>query len=280
MGQASETTGLGEQLSGTTWTAKAVSGAYESRVGVLLGRHCVQRRRRSRPPPIERWNGSTWTAQSLPRVEHTGATLVGISCGGATACTSVGATGDGFQGARRRLRVARRDAASRRSRRQLLADQTRRAAGRAAAGESAPSVVYQGGEGTTVAEGWNGTIVEAADHGQPDRRWERGPSVASACASSPNACVLVGCLLEQLAPEDGSAVGGEDGLRLGTSIGSGSGRIALGLQRGLVRCPERVCRRRGGAERQLPGPVRHVERQQLGDRHRPGALRRGSTSIS
>jgi hypothetical protein len=182
VGQASGSTGLGEKLNGTTWTAKAVSGASD-----LLSVSCSAATACSAVAgpgsTVERWNGSTWAAQTAASVTPA-ATLVGISCAGAAACTAVGATGDGFHGAARS--VQQRPASA------LVHGASPAPTSRAArVGERSASISYQGGEGVSVAEAWNGSAWKRQVSLNPTGAGSVDVGAVS-CAASTTACVLVG----------------------------------------------------------------------------------------
>ena len=172
--------GLSERLSGTAWSTKTISSsALLDAVSCSAAAACSADGGRS--GSIERWNGTTWTAQA-PMSTPTPLTLVGISCAAATSCTAVGGTGAGFP-----------NAAAPPSAMKLAGGQrpgARRSSASARMGELASAVTYTGGEGVTVAAQWGGSTWT--------RQTTPSPSGAGSITAggmscvSATVCVLVG----------------------------------------------------------------------------------------
>ena len=82
---------------GVTWTTQATPGLSSG--GILVGVSCsnattctaVGQTIAPQGPLVERWNGSTWTVQSVAIPGNGIGTLEGVSCPTADVCTAVGA---------------------------------------------------------------------------------------------------------------------------------------------------------------------------------------------
>jgi hypothetical protein len=208
------TTALAERWNGTKWTIQPVSGPAGSLASELLAVSCPTAtvctaggsdiNSAQTPVPLaEGWNGTKWSAQSVPGPAGAiGAGFSGLSCSSPAACTAAGSYGnssgasvllaEGWNGASWHIQATPSPAGSTGS--EFLAVSCSAAAACTAAGATTISTPRRASGGTSMtvalAERWNGTSWRIQATPSPGR--SEGTGLAAVSCTAATACTAAG----------------------------------------------------------------------------------------